>query len=279
MPSNHLTHRKLGGIKGRMEVVTVNGVRLHVELTGPGDAPALVFANSLGTDFRIWDRLLPHVQGSWRVLRYDKRGHGLSDCPPAPYHMGDLVADAAALMDRFGMRNGVVVGLSIGGLIAQGLAAERPDLVRAMVLMDTAARIGNEDMWADRVAAVRADGIAAIEDSILERWFSKTYRNESVEDLALWRNMLTRTPAEGYIGCAEAIAQTDLLESTARLTLPTLAMAGAEDGSTPPDLVRETANLITGSAFHVIQGAGHLPGVEDPAAVARLLNPFLAGLD
>lgn len=259
-----------------MQLIELNGTLLHVREDGPADGPPLVFSNSLGTDLRVWDALLPLLPPGLRVIRYDKRGHGLSACPPAPYHMRELVADAAALMDSLGVRDAVFVGLSIGGIIAQGLAAERPELVRAMVLMDTAAKIGTEAMWAERVAAVRAGGIDAIADAILERWFSRRFRAERPAELAGWRHMLTRTPAEGYIGCCEAIAQTDLLESTSRLRLPTLALAGDEDGATPPDLVAETAALVPGSRFQLIRGAGHLPCVEAPGEVASLLAEFFA---
>ncbi len=257
-------------------MIRAHDVLTHVTLAGPPDGLPVVFSNSLGTDLRVWDRLVPLLPLDWRLIRYDTRGHGLSACPPPPYGMGELVADAAGVLDALEVRGAVFVGLSIGGMIAQGLAAERPDLLRAMVLMDTAAKIGTEAMWGERIAAIERGGIAALEERILERWFSARFRNEAPEDLALWRHMLTRTPPEGYIGCARAIAQTDLMESTSRLRLPALAVAGSEDGSTPPDLVRETADLIPGAGFHVIRGAGHLPCVEAPGVVAEHLITFVA---
>lgn len=258
-----------------MKIAELNGIQVHYRVDGPDDGFPVVFSNSLGTDFRVWDALLDCLPDGLRLIRYDKRGHGLSSAPDAPYFMGDLVADAAALMDHLDVKGALFVGLSIGGMIAQGLAAERPDLVRSMVLSDTAAKIGNEPMWQERVAAVRKGGIAALETSILERWFSKGFRADQQTALAGWRHMLCRTPAEGYIGCSLAIAETDLYDSTARLTLPTLAIVGAEDGSTPPDLVRETADLIAGSQFKVIQKAGHLPCVEQPAEMAALITDFM----
>lgn len=188
--------------------------------------------------------------------------------------MGDLVGDAAKLLDHLGVKDCVFVGLSIGGMIAQGLAAERLDLVRALVLSNTGAKIGTPDMWAQRMAAVRAGGISALEGPILERWFSEDFRNNSPEFTG-WRNMLVRTPVDGYLGCSAAIAETDLHDSTARLRLPTLGIAGSEDGSTPPDLVRETVDLIAGSKFHLIRGAGHLPCVENPDEYAKVLGDFL----
>lgn len=258
-----------------MQIVKLNGINVHYRDEGARDGLALVFSNSLGTDFRVWDALLPHLPAGLRVIRYDKRGHGLTEAPEAPYFMGDLVQDAAALMDHLGVKGAVFVGLSIGGMIAQGLAAERPDLVAGLVLADTAAKIGNEDMWADRVVMVRKGGIAALEEGTLIRWFSKSFHADKQAELAGWRHMLCRTPVEGYVGCSQAIAETDLYDSTARLTLPTLAIVGSEDGSTPPDLVRETADLIAGSRFAVIRKAGHLPCVEQPIEMGALITAFL----
>ena len=256
-----------------MKIATLGEVQIHWREDGdPAGAP-VVFANSLGTDLRLWDDVIPLLPPGLRLIRYDKRGHGLSSCPPAPYGMGALVTDAERLLDHLDARDCVVVGLSIGGMIAQGLAVKRPGLVRGLVLSNTAARIGTAQMWEDRIAAIRAGGIEALADAVMERWFSKPFRK--TPDLTAWRNMLTRQPAEGYIGCAAAIAGTDFYATTATLTLPTLAIAGSEDGSTPPDLVRETAALIRGSRFHLIRGAGHLPCVENPGHYAETLTAFL----
>ena len=254
-----------------MRLADLGDIRLHY--ADEGEGPAVVFANSLGTDLRLWDRVMPRLPAGLRVIRYDKRGHGLSSCPPAPYAMGALVGDAERLLDHLGLRDCVFVGLSIGGMIAQGLAVKRPDLVRAMVLSNTPARIGTREMWEGRIAAVRAGGIEALADAVMERWFSRAFR--AMPELELWRNMLVRQPAEGYSGCSAAIAGTDFYTTTASLSLPTLAIAGSEDGSTPPDLVRETAELVRGSRFHLIRGAGHLPCVEKPEDYARVLTAFL----
>jgi 3-oxoadipate enol-lactonase len=254
-------------------IKTTTGVTLHVRDEGPRDGRAVIFANSLGTDLRVWDALLPLLPAGLRLVRFDKRGHGLSDCPPAPYALADLAEDAAAVCDGLGLREVTFVGLSIGGLIGQALAARRPGLLRALVLMDTAAKIGTAEMWTQRIEAIRAGGIAALEGPIMERWFTAPYR-ASVPEFRLWCNMLTRTPREGYLGCCAAIAGADLTESTRALSLPVLALAGDQDGSTPPDLVRATAALC-GADFALIAGAGHLPCVEQPAQTARKIAEFL----
>lgn len=255
-----------------MKIASLPDVDLHYRDDGAPDGAPVVFANSLGTDLRLWDDVLPHLPDGLRLIRYDKRGHGLSS-DPGQYSMGALVRDAELLLDQLEVRDAVFVGCSIGGMIAQGLAVKRLDQVRAMVLSNTAAKIGTPEMWADRIAAVQSGGIEALADSIMERWFSNAFRK--TPELAAWRAMLVRQPDEGYVGCSSAISGTDFYTTTASLTLPTLAIAGSEDGSTPPDLVRETAELVKGSDFKLMRGVGHLPMVENPEGYAALLTNFL----
>lgn len=256
-----------------MRAVLANGVVLHVADSGPAGAPAVLFANSLGTDLRLWDAVLPHLPQGLRHVRYDKRGHGLSQTPPGPWSIADLAQDAAALIETLALGPVVFVGLSIGGMIGQQLAATRPDLVRALVLSNTAARMGDPAMWAARIAAIRSGGLGALEGAILDRWFAPAFRQSP--EAALWGAMLTCTPPDGYLACCAAIAAADLTAQTARLRLPALAIAGDCDGASPPDLVAATARLIPGTPCHVIPGTGHLPCVEAPLAYAECLTPFL----
>ncbi|MGV6849969.1 MAG: 3-oxoadipate enol-lactonase [Marinibacterium sp.] len=256
-----------------MNMADLGDVQLHYRVDGPEDGAPVVFANSLGCDLRLWDPVLPHLPDGLRIIRYDKRGHGLSSLPPAPYAMGALISDLEHLLDHLGVRDAVMVGLSIGGMIAQGLAVKRSDLIRAVVLSNTGAKIGTREIWDERCKAVRAGGIEALADATMERWFSEAFR--ATPEMQLWRNMLIRQPLEGYTGCSAAIAGTDFYTTTAGLRLPTLGIAGTEDGSTPPDLVRETADLVPGSKFHLIRGVGHLPCVEAPESYAEVLTTFL----
>ncbi len=253
--------------------ITANGTDLHVATQGPDDAPAVVFLHPLGGDLRSWDAVTARLPAGLRLVLPDMRGHGLSAAPPAPYAMGALVADAEGVMDALGLRDAVVVGLSIGGMIAQGLAAKRLDLVRGLVLSNTAARIGTRETWESRIADTRAGGLAAAADAGLERWFPEPFR--SGPEAALVHRQVCRQTLEGWCGCAAAIAGTDLMTPTSGLRLPALAIAGDRDGSTPPDLVRETAGLIPGARFHLIRGAGHLPCIDAPDTFAGLLAEFL----
>lgn len=259
-----------------MQMIELGDVTLHYRIDGDPNGRPLVFANSLGTDLRLWDKILPRLPGGLRIVRFDKRGHGLSSCPTGDYRMDDLVDDAARLLQQLEIRDCLFVGLSIGGIIAQGLAARYPELLRAMVISNTAARIGTAEMWSERIAALRANGIEAIADNIMQRWFARAFHEQHPKELLGWRNMLTRTPLDGYIGCSAAIAATDFSDSTARLKLPTLAIAGSEDGSTPPEVVRATAELIDAARFAQIDDAGHVPCIEQPDEYARLLNDFIA---
>ena len=256
-----------------MNIFDTGEVRLHYRVDGPEDGAPVVFANSLGTDLRLWDPILPMLPEGLRIIRYDKRGHGLSSCPPAPYAMGSLVTDVERLLDHLGVKDCVFVGLSIGGMIAQGLATKRLDLIRAMVLSNTAAKIGTPEMWGERIAAVEKGGVESLADAVMERWFSAGFRE--TPELELWRNMLVRGEDAGYAGCSAAISGTDFYTTTAALRLPVLGIAGSDDGSTPPDLVRETVDLVPASKFHLIRKAGHLPCVEQPREYAGVLTDFL----
>jgi 3-oxoadipate enol-lactonase len=248
-------------------------IALHYLDEGDPKGAPVVFLHALGTDLHLWEAVLPLLPAGLRLIRVDLRGHGRSPCPAGDYYMGDLVADVAAVLDRLKARDAVVVGVSMGGMIAQGLAAERLDLVRALVLSNTAAKIATAQIWRERMENIRQGGMAAIADATLERWFPPKFRDEP--GFAERRERLLSTPVEGYLGFCAAIAETDLYESTSRLRLPTLAIAGTEDGSTPPDLVRETAGLIPGSRFRLIRGAGHLPCVDKPQEFAAALSTFL----
>ena len=257
-----------------MHAIEANGQVLHYRDEGPKDGPVVVFSNSLGTDFRLWDPLLPHLPAGLRLIRYDKRGHGLTTCPKAPYRIEDHRDDLIGLLDSLAIKRAAFVGLSVGGMIAQALAATRPDLVQGLVLCDTGHKIGPPEIWETRIKAIREGGISALSEAILERWFSQDFRNTKPGELALWRAMLTRTPIEGYLGTCYAIQQADLTEGTKNLAMPTVCVVGSEDGATTPDLVRSLAELI-GCELCEIDGAGHLPCVEAPEVMAGIIADFL----
>jgi len=261
-----------------MAFARVNGVVIHYQTRGRTEGPTVVFSNSLGTDFRIWDAVTPRLEADYRIVLYDKRGHGLSEATPAPYAMTDHVEDLAALLAHLGVARAAVVGLSVGGMIAQGLAARHPELVGGLVLCDTAHKIGTDASWNARIETVTANGIGAIADAVMKVWFTPEFRRPENAAFEGYKAMLSRQAVEGYAGTCAALRDCDLTESTRALKLPVLCLAGDQDGSTPPDLVRSMADLITGARFEIVENAGHIPCVEQPEATARLIASFLAGL-
>jgi 3-oxoadipate enol-lactonase len=248
---------------------------LHFQDENPRRERSFVFVNSLGTDLRIWDELVAHYANNVRTMRYDLRGHGLSDAPPAPYSIDDHVGDLAALLDAHEIQGAIIVGLSVGGMIAQALAAERPDLARLLVLCDTAHKIGTPKMWNARIDAVRASGVASIAESVLERWLSVEFRHAHPAETAGYRNMLTRTPAEGYIGTCATLRDTDLTSTATQLTQPTLCLVGEDDRATPPALVESLSALIPNAAYKTIPNAGHLPCIEQPKSLSLRIESFV----
>lgn len=256
-----------------MPLAWLPDIRLNYRSDGPDHGPALVLTHALASNLTMWDAVIPLLPPTVRILRYDMRGHGGSDVPEAPYPMGALIRDAERLMDQFDLKDAVIVGLGMGGLVAQALAVKRPDLLRGLVLSNTAARMGTDILWADRIAQVRAGGMAAIYGASTPKMFARDFRGSPAFEP--WRAMFLATSPEGYAGCAAAVAGTDLYAPTADLTLPTLAIAGSEDGVTPPDLVRETASLIADSRFALIRGGGHYPFAERPELYAGVLTGFL----
>jgi 3-oxoadipate enol-lactonase len=254
-----------------------NGIVLHAKRLGDPEKPLVVFSNSLGTDARIWDAVVPRLLERYGVLVYDKRGHGLSDAPRGPYTIADHAADLLALLDAAGAPpRFALVGLSIGGMIAQTIAAAHPDRVGALVLCDTATRIGDAATWDARIEAAEYKGMEPLADLVMERWFTRAYRERDPVSVRGWRTMLARQPAQGYAATCAAIRDADLRSTAPTIRVPTLCVAGDQDLSTPPDLVRETAATIPGAGFEVIPACGHIPPVEQPAALADLILSHLA---
>ena len=259
-----------------MAFAHINGIVVHHELLGDPDAKnILVFANSLGTDFRIWLPVFDELDEDVAILVYDKRGHGLSGTGKAPYAMEDHVNDLIGLVEELDIKKAVYCGLSVGGLIAQGLYARRPDLVKALILCDTAVKIGTEDQWNSRIAAAEKDGIASISTSILQRWFTPEFHETRATDLEGYRVMLERQSVAGYTGTCAAIRDADYSADASNIKVPVMCVVGDQDGSTPPALVKATADLINGSTFEVISNCGHIPCVEQPEALAALIGKFM----
>jgi 3-oxoadipate enol-lactonase len=257
-----------------MKFANIDGLTIHYSDNGQRDRPVLVFANSLGTDFRIWNQVAAGFGRRFRTICYDKRGHGLSDAPIGPYSLQDHVDDLQALLTQLGVDTAALAGVSVGGMIALLFCTQHSDRVSALVLCDTAARIGTAGLWNERITRVRGSGLVSIADAVLERWFSAEFRQRRETDFGGWRNMLIRTPAEGYASTCAAIRDADLGQSTPLITRPALVVCGEHDGATPPDLVRSLAESIPGARFEIIRDAGHLPSIEQPEILFDLMDNF-----
>ena len=249
---------------------------LHYRLEGEG-SPTLVFLNSLGSDLRIWDGVVASLEGRCRVLRYDLRGHGLSDAPVGPYTLEDHSSDLAALLERLGIDRAVLVGISVGGLIALDFARRWPERAEALVLCDTGARIGSEESWNERMAAIRQQGLPEVARTVIARWFSEDFFTRRKAEAAGYYNMLSRTPVEGYLGTCAALRDGDLRPWLGGIRRPALVLCGELDKATPPELSRELAQGL-GARLELIPQTAHLPCVEAPALVGQHIRSFLKEL-
>lgn len=238
----------------------------------------VVFINSLGSDFRIWDGVVAALGDQFYVVLHDKAGHGLSDLRTGPSTIPDYARDLEALLMHLNLSHVILCGISVGGLIAQSLYHKRPDLVRGMILSNTGLKIGTAEMWAARIAAIQAGGISSISDAILERWFAPQYRSNKPTEHALYKNMLERTPQAGYLACCEAIRDADFTAQAAQIAVPVLCIAGEHDGSTPPALVEAMAVCIPHAKYELVSGAAHLPCIERPEHYAKLISNFIESM-
>lgn len=254
--------------------LTVDGLNMHVRLDGPSDAPPLLLLHSLGTDLRVWDSQADVLARGFRVIRPDLRGHGLTEVPSAPCSIGGMARDVLTLLDALGHSCVHVAGLSIGGMVAQALAAQAPDRVASIMLCDTAMAIPPPELWRGRAATVRSQGMAAIADSVLARWVTPAFaRTPEARGL---RAMLLRTAPEGYAAAADAIAAADLTTTTRGLRVPALVLVGDRDEATPLASAAALRDAIPGARLEVIADAAHIPTLERPDAVTNAILHFLS---
>lgn len=253
----------------------MSGVRLHYTVDGPEDAPVLVLGPALGTSGEIWAPQLPALAERYRVVRYDHRGHGGSPTPPGPYALDELGGDLLSLLDSLPSGRVHLAGMSLGGMLAAWVAAHAPDRVDRLALLACSPRFGTAQTWAERAAAVRAGGVAAVADGALERWFPAGFAGSHTGTVAWVRRLLLATPAEGYAACCAVLAEADLTPVLPKITAPTLIVAGADDPASPPAHAEALAAGITGpTRVEVVPGAAHLVGVARPEAVNRALVDF-----
>lgn len=243
--------------------------RRHVDLhhveQGPTGAPAVLLGPSLGTTLAMWDDLAEELAERFRVVRFDTRGHGGSPVPTGPYRLDDLVADVVALADSLDIERFGYVGLSLGGLVGQALAAGHPDRVSALVLACTGPSFGDATAWQERAARVRAEGMAWLVEPTRGRWFTEAFVEAHPDRAGRLLDMIAGVDPEGYASCCEAIAGTDLTGRLASVTAPTRVIAGAEDPVSPPEVGQVLVDHLPDADLVVIEGASHIASVADPA--------------
>jgi 3-oxoadipate enol-lactonase/4-carboxymuconolactone decarboxylase len=260
--------------------IEIHGRALHVAVDGPPGAPALLLLHSLGSNLHIWDAQATALARGHRVVRFDIRGHGLSEVGAGPCTIDDFARDALAVLDALAITAAHVAGVSIGGMIAQAIAARAPDRVTSLILVDTALAIPPPQMWIDRAATVRAEGIAAVADASLARWVSAEYLASPAGRGV--RQMMLRTTTEGYAQAAEALARADLTARTQQLRVPTLVLVGEHDPSTPVAASEALRDAIPGAQLVVIPGALHVPMLDHADATTAAIRAVLgarAGAD
>jgi 3-oxoadipate enol-lactonase len=228
-----------------------------------------VLSNSLGTDMGMWDDQLPALAGHLRVLRYDQRGHGRSPAPSGPYTIAELAGDALDLLDRLGLERVLFCGVSMGAMTGMWLAVNAPDRIERLALCCTSAHLPPREMWTERAETVRAQGMEAVVDAHLERWFTPALAERRPEAVERARKTLLATPPEGYAACCEAIGAHDLRAELGRVRAPTLVLAAADDPATPPEHGGLIAAGIDGARLVVLERGRHLAAVEEPEEFAR----------
>jgi len=257
-----------------MAFIEVDGARIQYRFDGPAEAPVLVLANSLGTDLSMWEVQLPSFAQSFRVLRYDSRGHGQSAVTPGPYTIERLAGDVIGLLDGLEIRRAHVCGLSLGGMIGMWLGAHAPERVERLALCNTAAYIGPPELWNTRIDAVRQGGMQAIAAAVIERWFTPSFREHSPEAVERVRQTLLAAPPDGYIACCAAVRDMDQRDTVSLIRAPTLVIAGSQDMATPPTDGRFLSERIQGAQYVELEAA-HLSNIEAADRFTETVRSFL----
>ncbi len=238
------------------------GMTLDHRLHGPEGAPVVVLSNSLGTTQELWERQLPALAEHFRILTYDHPGHGSSPLPELPCTVESLAHGLLALLDELGVERVSLCGVSLGGMVGMALALAAPERVERLVLTCTSAYLGPPEGWTERARIVRTEGMEAIADGVVGRWFTPALAREEPETVARFRAMLTATPPEGYARCCEAVGSWDARERISAIAAPVLVIAGEDDPATPVEHAELIASRVAGSRLVVLEGAAHLANVE-----------------
>jgi 3-oxoadipate enol-lactonase len=256
--------------------VKANGISINYRIDGPDRAPWLIFSNSLATSLAMWDEQAAALKDSFRVLRYDQRGHGESDAPAGRYAFDTLLDDALALIDALGVQKANFAGLSMGGATALGLAERHPERFERIIVADSPCQSTpqSSQQWEERITVAQKQGIEALVEPTVARWFPPETVAKNPPHLDKVRAMIRATPVNGFIGCAAALAVHDYASAVATVKCPTLFIVGEKDGATPAAMAK-LSDRLPGSRFVALPGAGHISNMDRPAEFSGALREFL----
>jgi len=260
--------------------VIAGNLHVNCQLSGPDRAPLVVLSHSLASSGIMWEQQMPALVGSYRVLRYDTRGHGGSDAPAGPYTLDQLADDAVELLDALDIERVHWVGLSMGGMIGQNLALRHSRRLHSLALCDTTSRIPDEAraMWDERIAEAERNGMRGLCEATMQRWFTPRFIEDNRPELQCIREQFLATPTSGYVGCCQAVRDLDYTDALSAVSLPTQLIVGADDPSTPPTASRAIQEVIPHACLSILDDASHLSNVEQPEAFNEALRSFLDGL-
>ncbi len=257
--------------------IKANGININYQIDGPDGAPWIVFSNSLATTIAMWDEQAAALKNSFRVLRYDQRGHGGTDAPAGRYPFDTLLTDARALLDALSIKTAHCAGLSMGGATALGLAERYPDRFDRIIVCDSPCQSTpqSSQQWEERIEVAQKQGIEALVEPTIARWFPAETVAKNPPHLDKVRAMIRATPVNGFIGCAAALAAHDYAAAVATVKSPVLFMVGAKDGATPTAM-RNLHERLNGSRFVELAGAGHISNMDRPAEFTKAIRDFIA---
>lgn len=256
--------------------IKANGITINYQIDGPDSAPCLVFSNSLATSLAMWDEQAAALKDSYRVLRYDQRGHGLTDAPAGRYSYDTLLADALSLLDALSIKKAHFAGLSMGGATALGLAERHPDRFDRVIVCDSPCQSTpqSSQQWEERIAVAQKQGIEALVEPTVSRWVPPDILAQNPPHVDKIRAMIRATPVNGFIGCAAALADHDYASAVASVKRPVLFLVGEKDAPAPA--MRKLNEKLPGSRYVEIPGAGHISNMDRPAEFNKVVRDFLS---
>ena len=257
--------------------ISANGINFNVQIDGPDGAPWLMLSNSLLTNLTMWDDQAAELKTSFRILRYDQRGHGGTEATDGKYSFDLLVADVIALMDALSIKRAHFAGLSMGGMTALFLAQRHRERFDRIIAADCGpvSTPAGAQQWSERITLAAEKGMAALADVTIPRWFPPDFVATKAPVLDKVRDMICGTPFKGFAGCAQALSDYDLRPGLAGIDRPTLLLVGTKDATLAG--IRAIKEAVKGAALVELEGAGHISNVEQPAAFTGAMRDFLNG--